>query len=256
MRVSRVAHRAAQNGIDGQGEFGIPGEPLELLVEHLQALLRCGVRVHVVDADLQIIEAGAIETHDPLRRQQVAVGDQGCNAADHSMFRQGLAAVLASQPDMSLVAEANGREAIEQFHAHRSDITLMDLRVPVMNGLDAMAAIRDDEFPDARIILMVTYTGDVQGAMKLGARAYLLKTQLDKELLGKYPRHPGWEVESFTVEVCWGLPYRAMAPIRRSRNEGTAGAPKEPDARWCSRNQWPRAVFRYGRVLLLCGISV
>src|SRR5215469_8771570 len=103
---------------------------------------------------------------------------------DHSMFRQGLAAVLAAQPDMSLVAEAsNGREAIEQFHAHRPDITLMDLRMPVMNGLDAMAAIRN-EFPDARIVILVTYPGDVQGAMKLGARAYLSKTQLDKEFLG------------------------------------------------------------------------
>ena len=103
---------------------------------------------------------------------------------DHSMFREGLAAILANQPDMSLVAEAsNGREAIEQFHAHRPDITLMDLRMPVMNGLEAIAAIRD-EFPDARIIILVTYPGDVQGAMKLGARAYLLKTQLDKELLG------------------------------------------------------------------------
>ena len=76
-RVSRVAHRAAQNGIDGHGEFGIPAEPGELPFEHFQALFRCGVRVHVVDADLQIIEAGAIETHDPLRRQQVPVGDQG-----------------------------------------------------------------------------------------------------------------------------------------------------------------------------------
>jgi DNA-binding NarL/FixJ family response regulator len=103
---------------------------------------------------------------------------------DHSMFREGLAAILANQPDMSLVAEAsNGREAIEQFHAHRPDITLMDFRMPVMNGLDAMAAIRN-EFPDARIIMLVTYPGDVPGAIKLGARAYLLKTQLDKELLG------------------------------------------------------------------------
>src|SRR5215469_17671693 len=103
---------------------------------------------------------------------------------DHSMFRQGLAAVLAAQPDMSLVAEAsNGREAIEQFHAHRPDITLMDLQMPGMNGLDAMAAIRN-EFPDARIIILTTYDSDVKTAMNGGARAYLLKTNLDKELLG------------------------------------------------------------------------
>jgi len=86
---------------------------------------------------------------------------------------------------MSLVAEAsNGREAIERFRAHRPDITLMDLQMPEMNGLDAMIAIRD-EFPEARIIVLTTYTGDVQvlRAMKTGARAYLLKNLLDKELL-------------------------------------------------------------------------
>ena len=103
---------------------------------------------------------------------------------DHRMFREGLATVLASQQDMSLVAEAsNGREAIQQFRRHRPDITLMDLQMPEMNGLEAMAAIRI-EFPDAKIIILTTYESDVQDAMKLGARAYLLKTQLDKQLLG------------------------------------------------------------------------
>jgi DNA-binding NarL/FixJ family response regulator len=104
---------------------------------------------------------------------------------DHPLFRSGIAALLATQPDMSLVAEAsNGREAIEQFRTHRPDITLMDLQMPEMNGLDAMIAIRD-EFPEARIIVLTTYTGDVQvlRAMKTGARAYLLKNLLDKELL-------------------------------------------------------------------------
>ncbi len=104
---------------------------------------------------------------------------------DHPLFRQGIAALLATQPDMSLVAEAsNGREAIQQFRAHRPDITLMDLQMPEMNGLDALTAIRG-EFPDARIIVLTTYTGDVQvlRAMKVGARAYLLKSLLDKELL-------------------------------------------------------------------------
>ncbi len=103
---------------------------------------------------------------------------------DHRMFREGLAMVLASQQDMSLVAEAsNGREAIQQFRHHRPDITLMDLQMPVMNGLEAMAAIRT-EFPDAKIIVLTTYESDVQDALKMGARAYLLKTQLDKQLLG------------------------------------------------------------------------
>jgi DNA-binding NarL/FixJ family response regulator len=103
---------------------------------------------------------------------------------DHPMFREGLAMVLAAQPDMNLVAQAsNGREAIQQFRQHRPDITLMDLQMPEMNGLDAMVAIRN-EFPKAKIIILTTYESDVADAMKLGARAYLLKTRLDKELLG------------------------------------------------------------------------
>src|SRR5215470_13095560 len=104
---------------------------------------------------------------------------------DHPLFRNGIAALLATQPDMTLVAEAsNGREAIQQFRMHRPDITLLDLQMPDMNGLDAMIAIRR-EFPEARIIVLTTYTGDVQvlRAMKTGARAYLLKSLLDRELL-------------------------------------------------------------------------
>ena len=91
--------------------------------------------------------------------------------------------VLATQPDMNLVAQAtNGREAIEQFRRHRPDVTLMDLQMPAMSGLEAMVAIRN-EFPDAKIIILTTYENEVQGALKAGARAYLLKTQLDKQLL-------------------------------------------------------------------------
>ncbi len=106
-------------------------------------------------------------------------------ADDHVLLRRGIAAIIASQPDMSLVAEAsNGREAVEQYRTHRPDITLMDLQMPEMNGLDAMIAIRA-EFPEARIVMLTTYTGDVQvlRAMKVGARGYRLKTLLDKELL-------------------------------------------------------------------------
>jgi len=92
--------------------------------------------------------------------------------------------VLSTQPDMTLVAEAsNGREAIQRFREHRPDITLMDLQMPEMNGMDAIVAIRK-EFPDAKIIILTTYESDVGDALKLGARAYLLKTHLDKELLG------------------------------------------------------------------------
>jgi DNA-binding NarL/FixJ family response regulator len=104
---------------------------------------------------------------------------------DHALLRKGIAAILASQPDTSLIAEAsNGREAIDQYRTYRPDITLMDLQMPEMNGLDATIAIRS-EFPDARIIMLTTYVGDVQvlRAMKAGARGYLLKTLLDKELL-------------------------------------------------------------------------
>jgi DNA-binding NarL/FixJ family response regulator len=102
---------------------------------------------------------------------------------DHAMFREGLAMVLATQPDMELVAEAtNGREAIQQFRAHGPDITLMDLQMPVMTGLEAMAAIRK-EFPEAKVIILTTYGGDVEGALKLGASGYLLKTELNKQLL-------------------------------------------------------------------------
>ena len=104
---------------------------------------------------------------------------------DHALLRKGIAMILANHPDMKLVAEAsNGREAVEQYQAHRPDVTLMDLQMPEMNGLDAMIAIRS-EFPDARIIMLTTYAGDVQvlRAMRVGARGYLLKTLLDKELL-------------------------------------------------------------------------
>src|SRR5678816_3057138 len=104
---------------------------------------------------------------------------------DHPVLRQGIAALISDQPDMTLVAEAtNGREAIQQFRAHRPDVTLMDLQMPEMNGLDAMIAIRG-EFAEARIIVLTTYTGDVQArrALQAGARAYLLKNSLHKELL-------------------------------------------------------------------------
>jgi DNA-binding NarL/FixJ family response regulator len=104
---------------------------------------------------------------------------------DHSLLRQGISALIEDESDMALVAEAaNGREAIQQFRTHRPDVTLMDLQMPEMNGLDAMIAIRG-EFPDARIIVLTTYTGDVQAmrALQAGARAYLLKNSLHKELL-------------------------------------------------------------------------
>lgn len=104
---------------------------------------------------------------------------------DHPLLREGIAALIGNQADMQLVAEAsNGREALELFRKHRPDITLMDLQMPEMSGIDAMSSIHG-EFPDARIIVLTTYAGDVQvsRALKAGARAYLLKGSLRKELL-------------------------------------------------------------------------
>jgi len=104
---------------------------------------------------------------------------------DHPVLREGIAAILASETDMVLVAEAgNGREAIEQFRTHRPDITLMDLQMPLMSGSEAIAAIRR-EFPNARIIVLTTYSGDAQAdrAFKAGAYGYLLKSMLRKELV-------------------------------------------------------------------------
>ena len=104
---------------------------------------------------------------------------------DHPMLREGIASLVASQSDMELVAEAStGREALDQFRNHRPDLTLMALQMPDMDGIEAMVAIRDD-FPEARIIVLTTYKGDIQilRALKAGARAYLLKGFLRKELL-------------------------------------------------------------------------
>ena len=104
---------------------------------------------------------------------------------DHPIVRQGIAMLLAVEPDMALVAEAsNGREAIQQYRTHRPDITLMDLQMPGMNGLDAISAIRA-EFPQARVIVLTTYAGDAQAqrALQAGAQGYLLKNALHKELL-------------------------------------------------------------------------
>jgi DNA-binding NarL/FixJ family response regulator len=101
------------------------------------------------------------------------------------VFRHGIVALISDQADMALVGEAsNGREAIQQFRTHRPDVTLMDLQMPELSGLDATIAIRN-EFPEARIIVLTTYAGDVQvlRALKAGAQGYLLKNIVHKELL-------------------------------------------------------------------------
>lgn len=104
---------------------------------------------------------------------------------DHLLLREGIAAVIEDQPDMTLIGQADsGREAIKAFRQHRPDVTLMDLRMPDMSGIQVIAAIRG-EFPSARIIVLTTYAGDVQAikAFKAGATGYLLKSMLRKELL-------------------------------------------------------------------------
>jgi DNA-binding NarL/FixJ family response regulator len=104
---------------------------------------------------------------------------------DHPLMRAGIAAVLEGQPDIVVVAEAsNGLEAIECFRVHRPDVTLMDLQMPEMKGIDSITAIRG-EFPSARIIVLTTYNGDVQAlrAIKAGASGYMLKSMVRKELL-------------------------------------------------------------------------
>ena len=104
---------------------------------------------------------------------------------DHPLLNEGIAAIINDQPDMQLVAQAtSGREAVEKFRAHRPDVTLMDLRLPDMSGIDTMIAIRT-EFPEARIIMLTTFEGDVeiQRALEAGARGYVLKSMPPKDLV-------------------------------------------------------------------------
>jgi DNA-binding NarL/FixJ family response regulator len=104
---------------------------------------------------------------------------------DHPLLHEGIATVIRNQPDMLLVAEAfNGRDGIRQFREHTPDVTLMDLRLPDMSGIDAMMAIRS-EFPEARVVILTTFAGDaeIQRALAAGARAYLLKSMPPRELV-------------------------------------------------------------------------
>ena len=105
---------------------------------------------------------------------------------DHPLVREGISRQIELESAMILVAEAsNGREAIQQFREHHPDVTLMDLQMPEMGGLDALISIRN-EFPEARILVLTTYKGDVQimRALKAGASGYLLKNSLNEELMG------------------------------------------------------------------------
>ena len=147
-------------------------------------------------------------------------------ADDHALLRQGIASLVDLEPDMELVAQAStGREAIEQFRRHQPDITLMDLQMPDISGIEAIIAIRG-EFPDARIIVLTTYAGDVQvvRALKAGARGYLLKGNVHTDLLetiravhagqsGFRPRSRSW---SHGREFCASVLFPSgRSPLRR-----------------------------------------
>ena len=105
---------------------------------------------------------------------------------DHPLLREGIATIINNEPDMVMVAQAaTGREAIHEFRQHRPDVTLMDLRLPDISGIDTMIAIRN-EFPDSRIVMLTTFEGDVdiQRALAAGARGYVLKSMPPQELAG------------------------------------------------------------------------
>jgi len=149
--------------------------------------------------------------HDKTRRiRGLAVGD-------HPMLREGIAGLIADESDMTLVAEAaNGREAIEQFRAHCPDVTLMDMQMPELNGVDATTAIRA-EFPDARVVVLTTYAADAQVALalKAGASAYLLKNSIRTELLTTIRAvHAGRKVLS--PEITFAMAHRAADTLSPS----------------------------------------
>jgi DNA-binding NarL/FixJ family response regulator len=157
---------------------------------------------------------------------------------DHPLLRKGISVLVNGETDMKLVAEAStGVEAIKQFRQHRPDITLMDLQMPDMNGIDATIAIRQ-EFPDARIIVLTTYTGDMQvvRALKAGARGYLLKAKVNEELLDtircvhagqrRIPPEVAAEVAEYTAKEA--LTERELAVLRLV---ATGNANKEIAAR-------------------------
>jgi DNA-binding NarL/FixJ family response regulator len=137
---------------------------------------------------------------------------------DHQLFRQGITALIEEVPDMVLAGEAaNGRQAIELFRQHRPDVTLMDLQMPDMTGLEAISAIRT-EFPDARIIVLTTYAGDAQvmRALQAGACGYLLKSTLSLELLATIRAvHRGRKAMSpeISIELAEHAVQDALSPV-------------------------------------------
>src|SRR5580698_4633604 len=133
---------------------------------------------------------------------------------DHSLFREGIAALIANETDMTVIGEAsNGREAVERFRSAPPDVTLMDLQMPGLSGIEAIAAIRA-EFPEAKIIALTTYSGDVlvHKALKAGARGYLLKGLAFKDLAQSI-RDVGRGLKIIQPEIATGLAEHATARV-------------------------------------------
>ena len=162
---------------------------------------------------------------------------------DHPVFREGLSTIISSQPDMELVAQApDGSEAVTQFRRHRPDITLMDLRLPGIDGTDALVAIRS-EFRDARVIMLTTSDtdGDIQRALRAGAAAYILKSMSKDEILrvmrcvfdrGRYI-HPA-------------VAARIAEHMGRRESHGTRSGDPAADPRWIPQQANCRSTFDCG----------
>src|ERR1700676_2481347 len=138
---------------------------------------------------IQIEAAYNVSNGSRNRKPEAAMNDQPrirvFSVHHHPLLREGIAAIINNQPDMQVIGQAaNGKDAVQEFKKHQPDVTLMDLRLPDMSGIDAMIAIRA-EYPEARIILLTTFEGDVEikRALEAGARGYLLKSMPPKELV-------------------------------------------------------------------------
>jgi DNA-binding NarL/FixJ family response regulator len=138
---------------------------------------------------VQIEVPSGVSIRSRKRKPEVAMNEQPrirvFSVDDHPLLREGIAAVINNERDMQVIGQAaNGKDAVQEFKKYQPDVTLMDLRLPDMSGIDAMIAIRT-EFPDARVILLTTFEGDVEikRALEAGARGYLLKSMPPKELI-------------------------------------------------------------------------